>query len=151
MFRAQLILRKREVESSLRLARESGYLKGWERWTVSGAGSNLLADGIVKTAFPKNGPRPGDMSGTWVGESARLAPVRTWLRSSSNDGVTDVPTPNVRHLMDTDSLGGMPGNAPDNLGATGGAPRPQGMASEAVPGHFPFSAVAVRLVSTACR
>ena len=82
VFRAQLILhgKVREVfESSLRLARESGYLKGRGMWValdttnILGRGAvkdtyNLLADGIVNCCgrwrrWSKlrsgNGPRPG--------------------------------------------------------------------------------------------
>ncbi len=87
VFRAQLILhdRVREVfESSLRLARESGYLKGrsmrvaLDTTNILGRGAvkdtfNLLADGIVKLlralaqvdgVSVGNGPRPRDTGGT---------------------------------------------------------------------------------------
>ena len=87
VFRAHLILhgKVREVfESSLRLARESGYLKGsgmrvaLDTTNILGRGAvkdtcNLLADGIVKLLRRwlqwrsppiENGPRPGDTGGT---------------------------------------------------------------------------------------
>ena len=84
---AQLILhgKVREVfESSLRLARESGYLKrrsmkvALDTTNILGRGAvkdtyNLLADGIVKllwalAAVEKStvGPRPRDIRDTWV-------------------------------------------------------------------------------------
>ena len=89
MFRAQLILhdKVREVfESSLRLARQSGYLKkrgmrvALDTTYILGRGAvkdtyNLLADGIVKllralAAWRKstsgNGPNPRDTRGTWA-------------------------------------------------------------------------------------
>ena len=89
VFRAQLILhgKVREVfESSLRLARESGYLKrrgmrvALDTTNILGRGAvkdtyNLLADGMVKLlralaavarTTDRDGLRPGDMSGTWV-------------------------------------------------------------------------------------
>ena len=87
VFRAQLILhdKVREVfESSLRLARESGYLKrrsmkvALDTTNILGRGAvkdtyNLLADGIVKLlralaqlreSASENGPRPRDTGGT---------------------------------------------------------------------------------------
>ena len=87
VFRAQLILhdKVREVfESSLRLARESGYLKkrsmkvALDTTNILGRGAvkdtcNLLADGIVQLlralaavekSASKNGPRPRDTGGT---------------------------------------------------------------------------------------
>ena len=89
MFRAQLILHEkvREVfEGSLRLARESGYLKkrgmrvALDTTYILGRGAvkdtyNLLADGIVKllrawrpwrTPPCRHGPKPRGMSGTWA-------------------------------------------------------------------------------------
>ena len=98
VFRAQLILhgKVREVfESSLRLARESGYLKrrsmkvALDTTNILGRGAvkdtyNLLADGIVKLlrALSAGGevqrqrmePRPGDMRGTWVPASRERRP-----------------------------------------------------------------------------
>ena len=89
VFRAQLILhgKVREVfESSLRLARESGCLKGrgmrvaLDTTNILGRGAvkdtcNLLATGSSnccgrwrrwRSPASGNGPRPGDMRDTWV-------------------------------------------------------------------------------------
>ena len=99
VFRAQLILhdKVREVfESSLRLARESGYLKkrsmkvALDTTNILGRGAvkdtcNLLADGVVKLlrtlaavekSASKNGPRPRDTGGT-LPPASRARPPST--------------------------------------------------------------------------
>ena len=97
VFRAQLILHdkvREAFESSLRLARESGYLKrrgmrvALDTTNILGRGAvrdtcNLLTDGIVKLMRAlaaveritvKNGPRPGDTSGTMAPASRERRP-----------------------------------------------------------------------------
>ena len=99
VFRAQLILhdKVREVfESSLRLARESGYLKkrsmrvALDTTNILGRGAvrdtcNLLADGVVKLmralaavekSASKNGARPRDTGGT-LPPASRARPPST--------------------------------------------------------------------------